>query len=209
MPAAFIAAEQILGLLKSEFLPPASSTPGLPGGLVVKNPPAKAEDSRDAVLIPGKIPWRRKWKPTPVFLSEKCHEQRSLEGSIQSMGPQRDMTEQLSMHTTQLYLHHQLTFSGASSTLKAWKERRFSPALPKCPFAIVWHAGILHCVSGMMIQLDSPIALTQDILPCRFMSSHKFMGQEIECSKPKWFEPFTGNTHLFDSEAYKQTSQPS
>ena len=27
-----------------------------------------------------KIPWRRKWKPTPVFLPGKSHEQRSLMG---------------------------------------------------------------------------------------------------------------------------------
>ena len=26
----------------------------------------------------GKIPWRRKWQPTPVFLPGKCHRQRSL-----------------------------------------------------------------------------------------------------------------------------------
>ena len=28
----------------------------------------------------GKIPWRRKWQPTPVFLLGKSHEQRSLMG---------------------------------------------------------------------------------------------------------------------------------
>jgi len=28
----------------------------------------------------GKIPWRRKWQPTPIFLPGKCHEQRSLAG---------------------------------------------------------------------------------------------------------------------------------
>ena len=28
----------------------------------------------------GKISWRRKWQPTPVFLPEKSHGQRSLEG---------------------------------------------------------------------------------------------------------------------------------
>ena len=28
----------------------------------------------------GKIPWRRKWKLTPVFLPEKSHRQRTLEG---------------------------------------------------------------------------------------------------------------------------------
>ena len=29
---------------------------------------------------PGKIPWRRKWQPTPVFLPRKSHGQRSLAG---------------------------------------------------------------------------------------------------------------------------------
>ena len=29
----------------------------------------------------GKIPWRRKWQPTPVFLPGKSHGQRSLAGS--------------------------------------------------------------------------------------------------------------------------------
>ena len=28
----------------------------------------------------GKIPWSRKWQPTPVFLPEKSHGQRSLVG---------------------------------------------------------------------------------------------------------------------------------
>ena len=35
-----------------------------------------------------KIPWRRKWQPTPGFLPEKSHGQRSLAGYIQSMGLQ-------------------------------------------------------------------------------------------------------------------------
>ena len=28
----------------------------------------------------GKMPWRRKWQPTPVFLPRESHGQRSLEG---------------------------------------------------------------------------------------------------------------------------------
>jgi len=28
----------------------------------------------------GKIPWRREWLPTPVFLAGKFHEQRTLAG---------------------------------------------------------------------------------------------------------------------------------
>ena len=40
-----------------------------------------------------KIPWRRKWQPTPVFLPGESHRQRSLAGYKQS-----DVTERLSMH---------------------------------------------------------------------------------------------------------------
>ena len=52
---------------------------GFPGGSAVKNLPANAGD---AALIPGsgKIPWRKKWQPTPVFLPGKFHGQRSLTG---------------------------------------------------------------------------------------------------------------------------------
>ena len=47
--------------------------------LVVKNLPANAGDVRDVGLI-GKVPWRRKWQLTPVFLLGKSHGQRSLVG---------------------------------------------------------------------------------------------------------------------------------
>ena len=49
--------------------------------LVVKNLPAKAGDMRHE-FDPWvrKIPWRRKWQPTPVFLPGKSHGQRSLGG---------------------------------------------------------------------------------------------------------------------------------
>ena len=69
---------------------------------MVKNMPANAEDVRDAGSIPGSgrspgggrgnplqysclesgrsgggdVPWRRTWKPTPVFLPEESHIQR-------------------------------------------------------------------------------------------------------------------------------------
>ena len=49
--------------------------------LVVKNLPANAGDVRDLGLIPGREdPWRKTWKPTPVFLPGESHEQRSLVG---------------------------------------------------------------------------------------------------------------------------------
>ena len=44
--------------------------------------------SCDFSLWDRKIPWRRKWQPTPVFLPGKFHGQRSL-AKLQSMGSQR------------------------------------------------------------------------------------------------------------------------
>ena len=37
----------------------------------------------------GKIPWRRKWKPTPVFLPRKFHGQRSLASCYSPWGRKR------------------------------------------------------------------------------------------------------------------------
>ena len=42
-----------------------------------------------------KIPWRRKWQPTPVFLSGKSHERRSLAGYGPWGCKESDTTEQL------------------------------------------------------------------------------------------------------------------
>ena len=49
--------------------------------LVVKNPPAKAGNKRHR-FDPWvrKVPWRRAWQPTPVFLPGESHGQRSLAG---------------------------------------------------------------------------------------------------------------------------------
>ena len=57
-------------------------TQGFPDGSVVRNPPANAADTGDTGSIPlvGKILWRRKLQPTPVFLPGESHGQRSMEG---------------------------------------------------------------------------------------------------------------------------------
>ena len=47
----------------------------------------------------GKIPWRRKWQPTPVFLPENSHGQKSLEGYSPWCCKESGTIEQLSMHT--------------------------------------------------------------------------------------------------------------
>ena len=59
--------------------------------LMVKNLPAMWEAWVQSGV--GKIPWRRAWQPTPVFLPGEPHGQRSLAG-YSSWGPkQSDMTD--------------------------------------------------------------------------------------------------------------------
>ena len=61
--------------------------------LVAKNLPANARDIDTGVQsLGGKIPWKRAWKPTPVFLSGESHGQRSLGGSSW-VCKELDMTE--------------------------------------------------------------------------------------------------------------------
>ena len=46
----------------------------------------------------GKIPWRRKWQPTPVFLPGKSHGQK-FQGGVQPMLSQElDTTQRLNHH---------------------------------------------------------------------------------------------------------------
>ena len=75
--------------------------------LVVKNLPVNAEDTRDVGSIlglgrhkrcgfnpwVGKIPWSRKWHPTPVFLPAESDGQRSLVGYSPQGCKKLDMTE--------------------------------------------------------------------------------------------------------------------
>ena len=55
----------------------------------------------------GKIPWSRKWQPTPVFLLEKFHEQRSFGSKNSPQGlKESGATDRLSTHAyPHLILH--------------------------------------------------------------------------------------------------------
>ena len=57
----------------------------------VKNLPAMQETRFDFWV--GKIPWRRKWQPTPVFLPRESHGQRSLAGYSPQGCKELDTTE--------------------------------------------------------------------------------------------------------------------
>ena len=62
----------------------------------VKNLPAMQIPGFDPWV--GKIPWRREWQPTPVFLPGEFHGQRSLAGHSPWGCQESDTTEQLSLY---------------------------------------------------------------------------------------------------------------
>ena len=58
---------------------------GLPRWLSGEDPVCRVGATGDTGSIPGwvrKIPWRRKWQPTPGFMPGECHGQRSLAGIV-------------------------------------------------------------------------------------------------------------------------------
>ena len=68
---------------------------GFPGGALVKNPSVDAGDTSHG-FDPwvGRMPWRRKWQPTPVLLPGKSHGQRSLADCRPRGHKESDMIEQ-------------------------------------------------------------------------------------------------------------------
>ena len=59
----------------------------------------------------GKIPWRRPWQPTPVFLPGESHEQRSLAGYSPWSCKESDTTERLSTRTHYTYANKSLSWT--------------------------------------------------------------------------------------------------
>ena len=88
---------------------------GFPGDAMVKNSCAIAGDTRDMSSIRvGKIPWRRKWQPTPVFLPGKSHGQRNLVGYSPQGHKESDMTEHTSIPYTPPPIYQRTGLTGAT-----------------------------------------------------------------------------------------------
>ena len=66
---------------------------GFPGGLDAKVSATMQETQVQSWV--GKIPWRREWLPTPVFLPGEFHAQRILVGYSPWGSKELDLTEQL------------------------------------------------------------------------------------------------------------------
>ena len=63
----------------------------------------------------GKIPWRRKWQSTPVFLPEKSHRQRSLAGYSPRGHKEFHVTKRVSTLTCTHLIFDQQPFNGFKS----------------------------------------------------------------------------------------------
>ena len=82
-----------------------ASMKGFPGGTSGKESACQCRrcKKRQFNFWAGKIPWSRKWQPTPVFLPGKSLGQKSLAGYHPGGCKELDMTEQLiltSQHVT-------------------------------------------------------------------------------------------------------------
>ena len=85
---------------------------GLPGWLSGKKSACQCRECKRHGCDPwvGKIPWRRKWQLTPVFLPGEFHGQSSLAGYSPRGRKESDKTEGLSTHThTHTHTHTQRT----------------------------------------------------------------------------------------------------
>ena len=102
---------------------------GLPSGSAVKKPPAVQETQVQS--LGRKIPWRREWLPTPVFLPGESHGQRRLVGYSPEGCKESDTTD-----ATERTRTHQ----GAQALLSL-------PLLPSSFFRFCsFDAFLLHCL---------------------------------------------------------------
>ena len=75
---------------------------GFPGGARAKEPTCQCKRHKRPEFNPwvGKIPWRRKWQHSPIFLPGESHGERSLVGYGPWGCKKSDMTE-LTYHSQQ------------------------------------------------------------------------------------------------------------
>ena len=82
----------------NRHFPLSKNTGGFPGSSVVKR--RQYGSCRRPRFGPwvGKIPWRRKWQPAPVFLPGESHGQSSLAGYSPQGCTESDMTGRTHIH---------------------------------------------------------------------------------------------------------------
>ena len=102
-----------------------------PGGTSGEEPVCQGRRCKRLRFDPwvGKIPWRRKWHLSPVFLPEKSHGQRSLVGYIPGGCKERGITEHTRTHTITSKSPHSEArrYPGQKNTLVCQEMFRVAP----------------------------------------------------------------------------------
>ena len=103
-----------------------------------------------------KIPWRREWQPTPVFLPGKFHGQRSLMGYSPSGRKESDTTEWLNTHKpTAFWLISLLSHTSSCSVIISWMSPDLSLQAPShltqgwWEKVVLWSWGLLLSVGSL------------------------------------------------------------
>ena len=155
---------------------------------MVTNLPATQEIEVRSLV--GKIPCRRKWLPTPLFLPGEFHGQRSLEpGRLQSMGAESDMTEQLT-HTSAVYICQSQSPSSSHPS--------FPTLMPICLFSIsVSLCSVLQIRSSMCGWVLYEIKNEYRCLTCFFERDERYWETFVsywEMTQVRWkhFEKLQG-----------------
>ena len=104
---------------------------------------ASACNVEDLGSIPGvgNIPWRRKWQPTPVFMPEKSHRQRSMVGYSPRSCKESDTTEQL----------HSLLLQSTCSGLHGLQDLQHRGSVAVAPG--LWNTGSVILLLGFSCSL--------------------------------------------------------
>ena len=121
-----------------------------------------------------KIPWRRKWQPTPVFLPEESHGPRSLAGYSPWGHKELDTTERL--HFTSLLLVTKSKKDPVISVQSLSYVRLF-----ETPWTVAW--------TKLLRPWDFPSKSTG--VGCHFLLQRMFTTQGSNPGLPHWGRRFT------------------
>ena len=109
----------------------------------------------------GKIPWERKWQPTPAFLPGQPHGQRSLTGYSPWGHEELDMTEHKSIWNT-CFSDHSLP----ALPNPGWVLQRSEPTWSKAGFPISTLSTFCFYIFGCALRLARPQFPDQGLNPC-------------------------------------------
>ena len=100
---------------------------GFPGGATGKEPARQYRRCKRCEFDPWvrKIPWRRAWQPTPVFLPGESHGQGAWRGVAHRVAENRTQLKQLSMHASCKEIR---TVSAGRERACRSTDRHFKPA---------------------------------------------------------------------------------